>query len=71
MPKDKNTHVAAAIIKSMVLDLVNKDDMDRYRNVDAITITIRTDLALITLHITTGNSKRSVRRANSIAFAAA
>jgi hypothetical protein len=64
-----NTYVAPARINSIVLDFVKDERMRRYEIVDSITIVIRTEIALMRLHITTGIIKRSVIRKNNSAFA--
>lgn len=54
------THVAPARTSSIVRDRVNPDSIDRYVIVENMIITIRTDVPLIRLQMTTGNSKRAV-----------
>ena len=54
------THVAAAIINSMVLDLVKKETTRRYDIVAIITMAIRAEIVLTKLQTITGINSRSV-----------
>jgi len=60
------TDVAAATTSSIVLDLVNADNTKRYTTVNNVITTIRVDVALVILQITTGIRSKDVIRNNSI-----
>jgi hypothetical protein len=57
------------MINSIDLDFVNQERIRRYEIVHSITMTIRTEMVLIKLHMMTGTISRSVIRENRIAFA--
>jgi uncharacterized membrane protein YoaT (DUF817 family) len=63
------THVAAAIINSMVLDLVKKETTRRYDIVAIITMAIRAEIVLTKLQTITGINSRSVIKSNRSALA--
>ena len=67
--KQLSTNVAPAMINSIDLDFVNQERIRRYEIVHSITMTIRTEMVLIRLHMMTGTISRSVIRKNRIAFA--
>ena len=60
-----DTHVAAARISSIVLDFVNPESMRRKRIVDSMTITIRIEVVLMILQMTTGISRITVTKNKS------
>ena len=57
------------MINSIDFDFVNQERIRRYEIVHSITMTIRTEMVLIKLHMMTGTISRSVIRKNRIAFA--
>lgn len=63
------TYVAPARTSSIVLDLVSSDNMARYMIIDIVMITIRADVVLVTLQITTGSNRRHVTRDSNISRA--
>jgi hypothetical protein len=60
------TYVAPARTNSIVLERVNSDKIERYKIVDIMIMTIRIDMVLVMLQITTGISKRDTIKDSSI-----
>ena len=67
--KQIETHVAPAMINSIVLDLVNSENISRKQIVDIITMMMRAEIVLTMLQMITGVRRSSVIRINRIAFA--
>lgn len=65
----KATYVAPAMINSIILELVNRDKVDKYKTVDAIIMKIRAQILLVAMQMTTGVRISSDIKNNMIALA--